>query len=348
MTKKIFVFLFLTLGFTMNSMAQNNLSMEVQTMQDQAKRALNQGDYANSIMLLNQAIQLVPNNVSLRRDLAYTYYLSGKPKEAKRIIDPVLDSEFADELTYQLAAAVEGALDNHGKSKRILKNGIRKFPHSGLLYNSQGNLLSRKKSTKSALASYQMGIEAEPSYALNYYSAASQYLAQGNAVWAVLYAEIALNLDANSPRVPAMKKLLFDAYKQLFITDSKDKLPQFNSSTSTRSNENFSTTYRNLMLQNGTVISSEFTVETLTMLRTRFLLNWQSNYASQFPFTLFTFQQKVLQSGYFDAYNQWLLGSYISSTDFIYWVQKHSKLYQDFESWKNKNPLQPASFDPKP
>lgn len=348
MIKKRALFLFIILGLCATSFAQSNLPIEVQTMQSNASKALKQGDYATSIMLLNQAIQQVPNNVSLRRDLSYTYYLSGKPKEAKKIIDPVLSSEFADELTFQLAAAVEGSLGYYGKSKKILKTGIHKFPHSGLLYNSQGNLYLRKKNNKSALKSWQKGIEMDPSYANNYFQAADQDFQNGNAVLAVLYTEIALNLDASSSKVPEMKKLLFDSYKLLFARGSDEKLPQFNITLSANNEKNFNGAFKNTMLQNAAILSNGYTVETLTMLRTRFLISWQNNYAGQYPFTLFTYQQKVLENGFFDAYNQWLFGSYISSNDFTYWVQKHNELYQNFESWKIKNPLQPASFDPKP
>jgi len=348
MTKKILLAFGFCIIIQSYSFAQSNLPIELQKMQENAKVSLGQGDYANSIMLLNQAIRQMPNDVSLRRDLSYTYYLSGKVKKAKEVIDPVVSSEFADELTFQLAAAIEGSLDNYAKSKKILKNGIKKFPHSGLLYNSQGNLYSKNKSDKSAMASWTKGIEKDPTYAQNYSQAAKQYFNDGNAVWAVLYTEIALNLDDNPTRVPEMKKLLAESYQLLFSPGKNEKLPEFYGSSSKSNNNSFAAAFRSTILQNATLLSKGFDVETLIMLRTRFLLSWQNNYANQYPFTLFTYQQKLLQNGYFDAYNQWLFGSYSSSQAFSAWVQKHSKLYKDFEVWKKNNPLQPASFDPKP
>lgn len=131
--------------------AQQTLPSDAHSMQQSAMEYLKQKDYANSIMLLNQAIRLAPDNVSLRRDLAYTYYLSGKQKKAREIIEPVVQSDLADEQTFQIAAAIENVSGKSGKAKRFLTKGLKKFPHSGMLYNNLGNLYSMGKKDKAAL-----------------------------------------------------------------------------------------------------------------------------------------------------------------------------------------------------
>lgn len=347
--KNIFLFTAIGLLSRYSLSAQSNLNPELLKMQENAQLSLSQGDYANAIMLLNQAIHLAPNDVTLRRDLAYTYFLSGKVKKAKEVIDPVVVSDFADEQTFQLAAAIEDALGSYGRAKRLLKRGITKFPHSGLLYNSQGNLYFKNKNAKSAIASWINGIQAEPSYPMNYYNVAKSYHADGEALWSVLYSEIYINLEEHQTRTPEMKKILVESYQKLFSPGENEKLPEFNAGRlSDDGNSGFENTFRKLMIQNATLLRNGINVETLTMLRTRFALNWKNQYSATFSFTLLTYHQKLLQEGYFDAYNQWLFGAYTDSQAFSQWIKQHGKLYADFENWRNRNPLQPASFDPHP
>lgn len=328
--------------------AQEKLSSEVAKMQENARIALDKSDFANSIMLLNQAIRLEPGDVSLRRDLAYTYFLSGKPKAAKDVIDPVLNSDFADEQTFQIAAAVETSLDNYRKAKRILNSGIKKYPYSGILYNSRGNLYSKNKSDKAALASWQKGIEVEPSYAANYYMSAKEYFKNEKPVWALIYSEIFLNLDPLSPRGPEMKKLMIEAYQQLLSPGTTEKLPEFSRQTSSMSTGSFEEAFKASIFQNSSIIRNGINIESLTMLRTRFLLTWENEYVGNYPFTLITYQQNILQQGFFDAYNQWLFGAYLDSQGYSLWVQKYNQLFKDFEKWRSSHLLQPASYDPKP
>src|SRR5690606_10714362 len=193
--------------------AQSELSPELITMQQNAQESLNRGDYDNAIMMYHQAIRLAPSNVSLRRDLAYTYFLNGSPEKAKSTIDPVLESEAADEQTFQVASAIENVLGNGKKARRILNEGLSKFPNSGILYNSMGNWYLANKRSKQALQSWNEGITGDPALAINYYNASKVYFAEGNSVWALLYGEQFINLEQNTGRTTEIKKLLLDAYR---------------------------------------------------------------------------------------------------------------------------------------
>ncbi|HET8572475.1 MAG TPA: tetratricopeptide repeat protein [Edaphocola sp.] len=329
--------------------AQQVLSPEIQRMQQSAQQSLQQKDYANSIMLLNQAIRQAPDNVSLRRDLAYTYYLSGKADEARKIIEPVVQSEFADEQTFQIAAAIENVSGKFGRARRILKDGIRKFPHSGLLYSSMGNLYSMEKSDQSALDAWMTGIRSDPGYGANYYGAARMFNSKGNYVWALIYGEIFLNLDQDPFKGNQIKKMMISAYQAILSEGSAD-LPSFRGDNGQKQGKivSFEDCYKKVLQDNALAIRSGFNTETLTMLRTRFLMEWQMSYARRFPFTLFTWQGKLIQAGYFDAYNQWLFGAVNNSQAFQLWVKKFADNYGDFEKWDKGHPLQPASYDPQP
>lgn len=329
--------------------AQEEVSADVRRMQESARSYLSHGDYANAIMLYSQAIRQAPSEVSLRRDLAYTYLLSGDTKKAKEIIDPVVSSGVADEQTYQVASAVENALGNTGKAKRLLNEGIGKYSNSGLLYNSKGNILSADKNTKDALEAYSAGIKADPAYPMNYYNASKIYYQNEDAVWALLYGEIYVNLDPVSPRATEIKKMMIDAYRKLFSPGKDEALPDFKTSSKGESRtKGFADIFKKLMLQGAPAISEGLNTETLIMLRTRFMLAYAKDYSINYPFTLFSYQDKMLHDGVYDAYNQWLFGAVDNSQEFSLWIKMNGKEYNAYENWRKTNLLQPALYDPRP
>lgn len=334
---------------SMPVLAQEEMSADVRRMQESARTYLNRGDYANAIMMFSQAIRQAPSEVSLRRDLAYTYLLSGDSKKAKEIIDPVISSEAADEQTYQVASAVENALGNTGKAKRLLNEGLTKYSNSGLLYNSKGNILNTDKSTKDALEAYNAGIKAEPSYPMNYYNAAKIYYQNEDAAWALIYGEIYVNLDPTSPRTIEIKKMMIDAYRKLFSPGKDEELPGFKAAAKGESRtRSFSDIFKKLMMQSAPAISEGLNTENLVMLRSRFMLAYSKDYSINYPFTLMSYQDKMLRDGVYDAYNQWLFGAVDNSQEFSLWVKVNSKEYAAFENWRKSNPLQPAQYDPRP
>jgi len=323
---------------------------ELKQMYESASGYLSRGDYDNAIMMYAQAIRLDPNNVMLRRDLAYTYFLSGKKEKAKEIIDPVVASEVADEQTYQVASAIEASLDNRNKAKKILNEGIKKFPNSGLLYNSRGNLLNaEEKGRKDAFASWIEGIKAEPSFPLNYYNAARASNQNNDPVWALMLGEIYVNLDEGSPKAAEIKSIMLEAYRKLFSPSDNEQLPGFKGNSNNKITANgFPGIFKDIMSQNAAAISDGITTENLTMLRTRFILQWFRNYSINYSCTLFAYHDKLLRNGHFDAYNQWLFGAAGNSQEFAAWVKMNSKAYNDFEQWKKRNPYQPSISDPLP
>lgn len=339
------------LSFSTTLQAQPDFaSPELKQMYESANGYLARKDYDNAIMMYSQAIRLAPDNVMLRRDLAYTYFVSGKREKAKEIIDPVVNSEVADEQTYQVASAVEASLDNRKQAKKILNNGLKKYPTSGLLYNAKGNLLNaEEKGAKEALQTWMEGIKAEPSFPLNYYSAAKGYYQAGDAVWAVLLGEVFINLDEGTAKAAEIKSLMLDGYRKLFSPADDEKLPGFKSDNNSKGiNASFPAIYRNVMNNNAAAISDGISVENLTMLRTRFILEWYRSYSINYASTLFAYHDKLLRSGHFDAYNQSLFGAAANSQEFSAWVKMNSKQYSDFEQWKKRNPYQPSISDPLP
>ena len=85
-----------------------------------------------------------------------------------------------------------------------------------------------------------------------------------------------------------------------------------------------------VMNRNSSVVNNGITSESLTMLRTRFLLDWNKDYAAKFPFRLFDHQKQLLQEGMFDAYNQWIFEAAGDLAKYDSWTKLNAEQYNEF------------------
>lgn len=341
------VFGFITLLQT-PVLAQDLDQGEIVKMQKQANEAIARGDYSNAIISLSQAVRIAPSNVALRRDLAYAYYLSGDLTKASNIINEVVQTTAADEPTYQIAAAIEAASGNTAKAKKILNTGIQKYPQSALLYYSRGNLFAGEKKTKDAVTNWQKGIIADPNFASNYYGLAKHYFVE-NPIWSIIYSEIFVNLESDTKRTAEMKALLLKAYTAYFKVGD-NALPAFQGKKNIKVNNanDFTAVYNTIIDKSVSSLVNGITTESLVMLRTRFILEWRLNYATEYPFSLYAFHDKLLREGLFDAYNQWLLGAVENSSTYAIWLKNNAAVVGKMEHFLQKQPLNPSNYDPRP
>lgn len=309
---------------------------------------LNKGDYEQAISMYKQAIRMAPDNIALRKDLAYSYFLKRDFAQAREIITPVVSSSLADAQCYQIAAAIEQADGKNSKAKKIVNAGLDKFPKEGVLYNTKGNILSTEsKSAKPALKEWINGIAVEPNYATNYYNAAKALFQDGNYIWCIIYAEKFINLEAQSPKTVDMRKVLFDAYKKVFATKTDEAIPDFNKTVQqSRQNKlSFEAAFQESVNANISAISDGFNTENISMLRTRFLIYWHNHFEQKFPQSIISYQSRLMKNGFYPAYNQWLFGAIENSQEFGAWVTQFKAEYQKFELWRQNNPYVPSMGD---
>jgi hypothetical protein len=74
-------------------------------------------------------------------------------------------------------------------------------------------------------------------------------------------------------------------------------------------------------------VSVSIYAESLTALRSKFVLEWFDKYAVKFPFRLFEYHRQLLKEGMFDAYNQWIFGAAQNLTGFQNWTAAHTEEY---------------------
>ncbi|MEO6637098.1 MAG: hypothetical protein ABIN25_02405, partial [Ginsengibacter sp.] len=128
-------------------------------------------------------------------------------------------------------------------------------------------------------------------------------------------------------RTAEVKNILLGGYKELFadadlMKDSKDK-------------NNFETAFLTTMNKQSNIAIRGLNAETLTMIRTRFILDWDNSYATKLPFRLFEMQENLLEQGLFSAYNQWIFGAAQNLSAYQNWTVTHSEEYNSFNKFQD-------------
>lgn len=296
-------------------------SEDAATLHENAKKFMKQGDYANATVILVRAIEEAPFSIAIAKDLALSYYMQSENEKALSTLKPFLDKNNADAQAYQIAGMVfkrKGAIK---EAEKIYKKAIKAFPESGPLYNDYGELLWGIQNY-SAIEQWEQGIRAEPGFPGNYYNAARYYYLSKDKIWSIIYGEIFINIESYSSRTAEMKNILLDSYKKLF--SEPDLLAD------TKGKNKFETAFLTAMNKQNSIVVRGINAQTLTMIRTRFILNWFRNFANKFPFFLFDIQKDMLEKGLFEAYNQWIFGASQNLSSYQNWISTHADDYNAF------------------
>ena len=317
--KKISLIIIAALVLVMPAFAQEQ---DVKTMQENAKNYLRQGDVNNAILVLNKAIEKEPQSLDLQKDLAFAYFLQRDYGKALKVASPFIDRKDDDVQSFQVLAMIYKALEERKEAEKVYRAALKKNPESGVLYNEFGEMLWAKKDFSEAINQWEKGIEVDPNYAGNYYNASKYYYMSKDKVWSLIYGEIFINMESFSKRTPEIKTLLLDGYKKLFLDADIYKDQQVK-------NE-FTKAFLDLMKKHSGVISTGVTPESLSALRTKFILDWNENYASKFPYRLFDHHRQLLRDGMFEAYNQWIFGAAKDLAAFQLWTSTHQEEYAAF------------------
>ncbi|HMG81812.1 MAG TPA: tetratricopeptide repeat protein [Ferruginibacter sp.] len=299
-------------------------SQDAQQLQQTAKTFMMQGDFSNAVLVLNRAIAMNPGNIEMAKDLAFDYYMQKDYDKALATIKPVIDGKDADDQSYQIAGNIYIALNLTKDCEKLYRRGIEKFPESGALYNELGELLG-SQGDQDAIKQWEKGIEIDPSYSKNYYNASRYYSMVGDYIWSVIYGEIFLNMEPLSPYTPELKGITLQNYEKIFADadltkKNKDK------------KNKFATAFITCLNKQSNMATMGINPESLTMIRTRFILDWNKDYAAKFPFRLFDWQQQLLQQGLFDAYNQWIFGMAQNLSAYQTWTNNHAAEYTGFDN----------------
>ncbi len=303
-------------------------AQEVEKMLETARVFARQGDYSNAKLVLNRAMQLKPNDPAVQKELAYTLYLAGELTEARDIIMPLLDREEADVQSFQIAGNIYKSAGDSKECEKIFKKGLKKFPASGVLHFEYGEILLTAQQPVEAIRIWEEGIEREPAYPGNYYHASKYYYyTKSNPVLSVLYGEIFVNGESYTVRTAEMKNVLLESYKMIFSESI---------SYSGKKSNPFQQAVAETLLKQRDLTGQGINTEALTMIRTRFLLDWFSKNSTKYPYRLFDQLQFLIREGLFEAYNQWLFGAAANVIHYQQWTAANAKKITEF-SYYQKN-----------
>ncbi|WP_198315476.1 tetratricopeptide repeat protein [Chitinophaga tropicalis] len=301
------------------------------------------GDYSNAILVLNQALQLEPDNIEFRKQMGFAYYLQGDMNKAKNTIEPLLNKKEADAQLFQIAGNIYQSRQEWKTAQKLYEKALRRFPESGELYNDNGQLLMFLKIYEGGMGSYLKGIEKDPGFPGNYYNAAHAYSFTKDPIWTIIYGEIFVNLESYTTRTAEVRDLLMDAYKKLYNDPSLAakalEITNTDKKSKRKAEADFADLYRTSMGKQVSVVMSGIDAESLIMLRTRFLLDWYNFSNLKFPYALFDYQRKLLKEGMFEAYNQWLFGPVASQSAYKSWTTMHKTEYDAFLQYQRNHPL---------
>ena len=127
----------------------------------------------------------------------------------------------------------------------------------------------------------------DPIYSGNYYNAALFYFYAKDKVWSLIYGEIFINMESLSERGAAMKELLLQGYKEKLFADA-DLMKD-----SDKIKSGFAQSFLQGMAKQSSLANKGISTEALTMIRTRFILDWYANNAVKYPFRLFDYQRQM-------------------------------------------------------
>ena len=316
--KKIFFALAMLMSFA---------GLKAQTVAElraNANAFMRQGDHDNAILILNRAQEMEPDNFLVLQDLAMNYYFNKTNNKALELLLPLLDRPEANDQTFQLAGNIYKLQKNFKDADKVYRKGLKRFPDSGSLYNDYGTLLWANNDMKGAIAQFENGIQRDPNYAENYLNAAYYYADKGNLAWPMVYGEMYVNMNPNGPETPGVKQMLLNAYKKFFNDTNTGKWSEAEKSA-------FGKAVLKTLEKQSSITAMGLDPETLTMIRTRFILDWYNDRNNNlFPFKLFDIQQQLLRDNLFQAYNQWLFGPTQNLETYKAWVDANKENYDKF------------------
>ncbi len=134
-------------------------------------------------------------------------------------------------------------------------------------------------------------------------------------------------MEPLSSRTPEIKNILLQSYKKLFLDADLSK-------NIVKTKSGFTEAFIQTMNKQSAVAANGINAETLTMIRTRFILDWYNDFGNKFPFRPFELQRQLLQEGMFDAYNQWIFAASQNLPAYQVWTSTHAAEYGEFSRFQ--------------
>jgi tetratricopeptide (TPR) repeat protein len=309
----------------------------------EAIKLMDNGKIAQSISLLEESIQLDPDEIIYPYEIGYAHYLAKDYQKTIDVLTPLTSRKDADDRLYQLLG---NSFDNIGlreKSIETYEAGLKKLPKSGRLYLELGGMFAQIKEYNKAINYYEKGVDVEPSYSSNYYRLAKLFLNTDEEVWGMIYGELFMNLERNSTRTAEISKLLYDTYKSeiKFTSDTSFSVSFSKNAAITLNSKKIELPFGvgvyepTLMME--LLSEKQIDINSLDRVRTGFVKNYFDNKRDKkYPNVLFEYQNKILNEGHLESYNHWILMKGDEDA-FTKWQRANKEKWEQFLTWFNTN-----------
>lgn len=302
-------------------------------------------DYKNVVNVLRVARNIDPTNAIYRRDLALGLYNMKKHREAKAEMDSCLTLESADESCYKFASKIYTVFDDFKGAQSIINRGIAKFPNSGDLYNAKGELFYNFDKPAKAIQAWEDAIQFAPNSFDVFYNLAKVYATDTiNYMRTMIVAEQFVLQEAFSLRSVEMKKIIADCYRRLLSEIEDGYSNKESSKWSTATTAEFELQLKKVIMQNRFAIAGNTNkLVAIAAMRTSLLDDYAKTIAKNYPSSMLRFWQKMEQSNVWEAYNIWLMGSYINPSYYSEWLRNNSKAMDAITKYLSENKLKPQA-----
>jgi tetratricopeptide (TPR) repeat protein len=315
------------------------------TKAKEAIKLMDNGQIDESIKLLEESVKLDPDNLDYPYEISYAYYLTKNYKKTIDVLTPLSKRKDTNDRIYQLLGNSYDLIGKRDKSIETYEAGLKKLPNSGRLHLELGGMYLTSKEYDKAIDYFEKGIDAEPGYSSNYYQLAKTFLNSDEEVWGMIYGEIFMNIERNSPRTAEISKLLYDTYKsEIKFTSDTSFTVSFSKNAVINLNSKkiglpFGVGVYEPTLMMEMLSEKNIDINSLDRIRTGFVKNYFKNkWDKDYPNVLFDYQNRMLKEGHLDSYNHWILMKG-DEDSFNKWQEANTDKWDKFVAWFNPNGL---------
>lgn len=297
-----------------------------------------------------------PDSYAVQYEYAYMLVKAQKLDKALEVSKNLTSHPKANERAYDLHGIILSLNGKRKDAKKVLMEGIKRYPKAGMLYLELGTLENMDQNYEKALEHYCNGIEADPKFASNYYRAAQLYARSNEPMWGMALAETEILLKpTDTERHIEMSKTIraiLEAQaekaalkRDILLSDSVRVEVKPGDLLQEMSLINFGNIYSGLFNIGVLIVHEENdfsnnNVDLFTGARRSALLNYTDNLKSFFGkgMQLLEYQKRILNAGHWDAYNYFIIG-YAYPEELKEWLENNEKKMSSFLKWLTNNPL---------
>jgi hypothetical protein len=337
---KNLVLIFLITCFTAFSQNDKELAKK-------ALEILQKKDFDKAIMLFDSAFT-ISGNYDYLYEKALVHYKRKEFKLTAEIIEDILDNSKPKELHYQLLGSAYDFQGDKQKALNVLRAGLLKFPNSARLQYELGITEFGQSNLKAAVTYWDNAINADPYFANTYFQLMKETYNNDRKIYALLFAEIFLNLPAEDEKKKEASSLIYNTYSKSIESNESETQTDFTEyvgdyDTEDAANYPFRIAFQQIA---DKVYKPSLTVgfDEIYKFRKDFLEMWfEQGFNELFPNPVFEYQKQLLDEGLFEAYSYMLMSSG-DLENFKIFVKSNSGKFQEFFNWQIQNPIDLETF----